>query len=71
VFFNLFAAAEHTENVCVDVEPHAMIPVQVYILLQLHRTVVANFCPGNFGLFRRNPDWKTLLYVNNSLYQCL
>ena len=38
-------------------EPYAMI--QVSILLQLHRTVVANFVPGNFGLFRRNP-WQPL-----------
>jgi len=39
-------------------EPCAMI--QVSVLLQLHRTVVANFVPGDFGLFRRNPCWKTL-----------
>jgi len=38
-------------------EPNAM--VQVSILLQLHRTVVANFIPGNFGLFRGNP-WQPL-----------
>jgi len=38
-------------------EPHAMI--QVYISLQLCRTVVENFVPGNFGLFRRNP-WQPL-----------
>jgi len=37
-------------------EPDAMI--QVFILLQRHRTVVANFVRGNFGLFRRNP-WQT------------
>jgi len=34
-------------------EPYAMI--QVFVLLQLHRTMVANFIPGNFGLFWRNP----------------
>ena len=34
-------------------EPNAMI--QVSILLQLHRTVFANFVPGHFGLFRGNP----------------
>jgi len=34
-------------------EPYAMI--QVSILLQPHRTVVENFVPGNFGLFRGNP----------------
>jgi len=38
-------------------EPYAMI--QVPILLQRHRTVVANFVPGNFGLFRQNP-WQSL-----------
>jgi len=34
-------------------EPYAMI--QVSILLQRHRTVVANLVPGKFSLFRRNP----------------
>jgi len=38
-------------------EIYAMI--QVSILLQLYRTVVANFVPGNFGLFRRN-TWEPL-----------
>jgi len=38
-------------------EPYAMI--QVSVLLQAHGTVVANFVPGNFGLFRRNP-WQPL-----------
>jgi len=38
-------------------EPYAMI--QVSIMLQPHRTLVANFVPGNFGLFRRNP-WQPL-----------
>jgi len=31
-------------------EPYTMI--QVCVLLQLPRTVVANFVPGNFGLCR-------------------
>jgi len=35
------------------IEFYAMI--QVSISLQTHRTVVAYFVPGNFGLFRRNP----------------
>jgi len=39
-------------------EPYAMI--QVSILVPPHRTVVTNFVPGNFGLFRRNPGSKTL-----------
>jgi len=38
-------------------EPYAMI--QVSVLLQRQRTVVVNFVPGKFGLFRRNP-WKPL-----------
>jgi len=38
-------------------EPYTMI--QVSILLQPHRTVIANFVPGNFGLILRNP-WKPL-----------
>jgi len=38
-------------------EPYGMI--QVTILLQPHRTVVANFVPGNFDLFRRNL-WQPL-----------
>jgi len=52
-------------------EPYAMI--QVFVLLQQHRTVVGNFSLGNFSLFwwnpwqplaetavLWNPDWKTL-----------
>jgi len=47
-------------------EPYAMI--QVSILLQPHRTVVASFVPTNFGLFlaepwqplNQNPSWRTL-----------
>jgi len=38
-------------------KPYVMI--QVSILVQPHRTVVANFVQGNFGLFRRNP-WQPL-----------
>jgi len=47
-------------------EPYAKIYVSLY--LQPHRTVVANFVPGNFGLFQRNPEvaqkpgWKTLAW---------
>jgi len=38
-------------------EPYAIILVSV--LLQPHGIVVANFVPGNFGLFRRN-SWQPL-----------
>jgi len=38
-------------------KPYAI--VQVSLLLQLNRTVVANFIPRKFGLFRRNP-WHSL-----------
>jgi len=34
-------------------KPYTM--TQVSVLLQLHRTVVEDFVPDNFGLFRRNP----------------
>jgi len=34
-------------------EPYAMI--QKSVLLQTYRTVIANFVPGNFGLFQRTP----------------
>jgi len=46
-------------------EPYAMIQVSILlsvktvVLLQTHRTVVANFIPGNFCLFRWNP-WQPL-----------
>ena len=33
--------------------------IQVSTLLQQHRTVVVNYVPGNFSLFRRNP-WEPL-----------
>jgi len=33
------------------------VMIRVSILLQPHRTVVANFVPGKCGLFRRNP-WQ-------------
>jgi len=36
--------------------------IQESILLQPHRTVVANFAPGNFGLFRRNL-WQPRAYA--------
>jgi len=41
------------------IEPYAMM--QVSILLQLHRTVVANLAQDKFGLglFQRNP-WQSL-----------
>ena len=38
-------------------EPYAMI--EMSILLQQHRNVVANFVPGKFGPFQRNP-WQPL-----------
>jgi len=38
-------------------EPYVMI--QVSIFLQPNGTVVANFVPGKFGLFRRN-HWQPL-----------
>jgi len=40
--------------------PYAMTQVSTCILLQTHRTVVANFVPGKIGLFRRNP-WQPLV----------
>jgi len=45
------------QNFALLVEP--CVTVKTVILLQPHRTVVANFIPGNFGLFRRNP-WQPL-----------
>jgi len=39
------------------VEPYAMI--QVSILLQPHRTVVAKILPDKFGLYLRNP-WQPI-----------
>jgi len=38
---------------------HLAPPLNPALLLQPHRIVVANFVPGNFGLFRRNP-WQPL-----------
>jgi len=38
-------------------EPY--VRIQVSILLQPHGTVVANFVPGNFGLFWGN-SWQSL-----------
>ena len=38
-------------------KPYAII--QVSVLLQPHKTAVANFVSGNFGLFPRNP-WQPL-----------
>jgi len=54
------------------IEPYAMI--QVSTLLQPHRTVVANFVPGNFGLFRRNPPgshWRNLMVPRNPGWKTL
>ena len=53
VFFELFAAAELSANVCVAMGPCAII--QLSVSLHWHRTVVANFLPGNFDLFRGTP----------------
>jgi len=39
-------------------EPYAMIRVSI-LLLQQHRTVVENFIPSKFGVFRCNP-WQPL-----------
>jgi len=56
VFFNLFCCNRtFLKWFALLMEPYAMI--QVSVLLQRHRTVVANFVPGNFGLFRRKP-WR-------------
>ena len=50
VFFNLFAAAEPFANICVA---HGILCNSgTVVLVQPHRTAVANFFPGNFGLFR-------------------
>jgi len=57
VFFNLLLQRNLPQMFALLMEPYAMI--QVTILLQLHRTVVANFVPGNFGLCRRN-HWQPL-----------
>jgi len=57
VFFNHFAAVEPSAIVCVALGTYATINVS--ILLQPHKTVIANLVPGNFGLFRRNP-WQPL-----------
>jgi len=43
----------------ISLKVSAICTVEQYPLLQPHRTVVANFVPGNFGLFRRNP-WQPL-----------
>jgi len=57
MIFILFAATEASrpQMFALLMEPYAM--VQVPLLLQQHRTVVANFVPGKFGLHRRNP-WQ-------------
>jgi len=60
-------------------ETYAMI--QKSILLQSHRTVVANFVPGKFGLFTRNPRFQIVhiywdahhlnFYNRTALQMCL
>jgi len=53
-YFSTFLLQRNLPQICALLtEPHAMI--QVPVLLQPHRTVVANFVPSNFGLFRQNP----------------
>jgi len=57
VFFNLYAAAEPSANVCVA---HGTLCNCITVaLLQPYRSVIANFVPGNFGVFWRNP-WQPL-----------
>ena len=51
--FQPFAAAEPSANICVA--HGTLCNCEKVVLLQPHRTVVAHFVPGNFGLFRRNP----------------
>jgi len=53
VFFNFLLQWNLLEMFALHMEPYAM--TQVSIFLQPHRTVVAYFAPGNFGLFRRQP----------------
>jgi len=55
--FSTFLQQNLLQMFALFMELYAMI--QVSILLQLHRTVVANFVLGNFGLFWRIP-WKSL-----------
>jgi len=56
VFFNLFAAADPYANVCVA---HGTLCNDPSVIATTIRTVVANFIPGKFGLFRRKP-WQAL-----------
>ena len=51
----VFAAGHLPLMFALLMEPYAII--QVSILLQPHRTQVANFVPDNFSLFRGNP-WQ-------------
>jgi len=54
--FSTFSLQRHLpQTYLLLMGPYAMI--QVPILLQPNRTVVANFVPCNLGLFRRNP-WQ-------------
>jgi len=58
VFFNLFAAAEPSANVCATHETLCNVP-SVYIATTAQNCGCEFFVPGNFGLFRRNP-WQPL-----------
>jgi len=76
VFFNVFAAAEPSANVCIA--HGTLCNCETVALLQLHWTVVANFVPGNFVPFRQNPwqpfaePWlETLVYINTWLMPSL
>ena len=67
-----------TFSKCLRCSCDPMQPWHIGALLQPRRTVVTNFFPGQFGLFRgnppgshsrhpvvpRNPGWKTLGYAN-------
>ena len=68
-FFNHFAAAEPSAK-CLRCSWNPMQWSKCRYCYKPHWTVVANFAPGNFGLFRRNLwqplagpwGWKTLAY---------
>jgi len=69
MFFNLStAAAEPSANVlCYSYNPTM---IQVSILLQPHRTVVANFLQANLVCFGRTPvekHWITAYAINITL----
>jgi len=58
VFFNVFAAKEPSANVCAA--HGTLCSFETAVLLQPHKTVVANLGAGNFGLFQRN-SWQPLI----------